>query len=155
MKKSKQLFLYSFLFGLIIFLDRITKYLMRASPKKYYINDFLSFILQYNRGISWGMLHSDSSLAFTVITIIIATFITLFFFYTTLRYISNYFIIGEVMVCAGALSNLIDRLWYGGVADFILVSFGSWDFPIFNVADIFIVGGLGLMIVAEFLSHEK
>jgi signal peptidase II len=156
MKNNTQFFiLYGFLVSIIVALDRVTKFFIRIVDKKLYINDFLTLTLQYNRGISWGMLHSENSTMFMAITIVIAFFIALFCIYTTMRFINNYFIIGEIMVCAGAVSNLIDRMWYGGVADFILVLLGSWDFPIFNGADIFIVIGLAIMVITGFLTHEE
>lgn len=138
MKKNNQiLFAYGLLFFSIIFIDRITKYAMRVAHQRYNIHDFITLTLQYNRGISWGMFDSESTTVFWVITSLIALFIGFFFVYTTLRFFNKRIIVGELMVCAGALSNFIDRIWYGGVADFILISNNSWSFPVFNIADIF------------------
>lgn len=156
MKKNNQIVAaYGLLFFAIIFLDRITKYLMRSADTKYTLNDFITLTLQYNRGISWGMFDSENNTLFIVITIIIGIFTSFFFLYTFVSFMNKHTIVGELMVCAGALSNLIDRIWYGGVADFILISGSFWSWPVFNLADIFIVLGLGIMVLTGFIYHEK
>lgn len=151
MNKYRRLLGYAFLFFLIIGFDRGTKYMMRNADEQYLLTNFLSLKLQYNRGISWGMLHSENSTIFSIITLIIGILIVVFFGYTFVCFLHNETIAGELMVCAGALSNVIDRIWYGGVADFIFFSLDTWSFPIFNVADVFIVSGLGIMLIREFL----
>lgn len=154
MKKSK-IIAYCLLFFSIVIIDRFTKYCIRAAHHNYKIYDFLTLTLQYNRGISWGMFHSEDTTLFWIITAIIALFIAFFFVYTVVRFLNKHIIIGEVMVCAGALSNFIDRILYGGVADFILISNGTWSFPVFNIADIFIVSGLSIILISGLLSDEN
>lgn len=156
MKKNPSAFLvYSFLFGIIIIADRVTKYIMRnAEDTHYYVNNYLSFTLHYNRGISWGMFHSENTIFFMAVTAIIALFVLCFCGYTYIRCIQGYSIVGELMVCAGALSNIVDRIMYGGVVDFIFISTPWWSAPIFNVADVFIVTGIGYMLLTGFLTHE-
>lgn len=85
----------------------------------------------------------------------IGLFITIFIAYTLVRMINHYNVMAELMVCAGACSNMIDRFWYGGVADFILISYRNWSWPVFNGADVFIVTGLAVMLGMEFLYYEK
>ncbi len=63
---------------------------------------------------------------------------------------------GLALVLGGAVGNLIDRLMYGHVTDFIQVWFGSWAFPSFNIADAGISVGAGLLIIdALFFADEK
>lgn len=57
------------------------------------------------------------------------------------------------LVLAGAVGNMIDRLRLGYVVDFIYVRSGSFDFPVFNVADSCVVIGAGLLIVASLGGH--
>ena len=55
------------------------------------------------------------------------------------------------LVAGGALGNVVDRLRFGAVTDFVLVDLGMWPFnpwPVFNVADAALVAGAGLMAVA-------
>lgn len=51
------------------------------------------------------------------------------------------------LILAGAAGNLIDRLWGGCVTDFVLLHYGRWHFPIFNVADTCISFGATLWII--------
>ena len=59
-------------------------------------------------------------------------------------------IIGEICIFAGAISNVVDRYVYGGVVDFIALSYGDWHFAVFNVADMFIFCGVALMLILEY-----
>lgn len=59
------------------------------------------------------------------------------------------------LVLAGAIGNMIDRLRLGYVIDFIHFKVGSFDFPVFNVADSCVVVGAGLLILSSFLGGER
>jgi signal peptidase II len=54
---------------------------------------------------------------------------------------------GLVLILAGALGNLIDRIGWGYVIDFILVYLGNWPFPAFNLADAAITVGAVLVVL--------
>ena len=58
----------------------------------------------------------------------------------------------ELVLSAGAIGNFIDRLWRGYVVDFIYVR--CIDFPIFNVADIYVVTSCFLMIILIIFKYE-
>lgn len=63
---------------------------------------------------------------------------------------------GLSLVVGGAVGNLIDRVRFGYVTDFIQVYFGSWPFPSFNIADSAISVGAALLIIdALFLSGRQ
>ena len=55
------------------------------------------------------------------------------------------------MVCGGAIGNIIDRIIYGFVFDFLDFFWGNYHYPAFNVADAFIVAGAGIMILMELI----
>ncbi len=57
-------------------------------------------------------------------------------------------------IIGGILGNMIDRLWYHGVIDYIGFTFGKYHFPIFNLADILIVCGGFLWIIQELGGRE-
>ena len=61
---------------------------------------------------------------------------------------------GLTLVFAGALGNLIDRVFRGTVTDFIQVFIGSYEFPSFNVADSAITIGAGLLVI-DLLRNRK
>ena len=62
---------------------------------------------------------------------------------------------GLALVLGGALGNVIDRVLYGYVVDFIRVFYGEWDFPAFNVADSAITLGAGLLILESLAGSRR
>ena len=62
------------------------------------------------------------------------------------RWILGKNILGEIFVLSGAISNIIDRFYYHGVIDFISLHWKKYYWPIFNLADLFIVLGVFLML---------
>ena len=59
------------------------------------------------------------------------------------------------LILGGAVGNLIDRLVYGYVIDFLDVYYGDWHWPTFNIADSAITVGAALMIVDAIFSNQK
>jgi signal peptidase II len=62
---------------------------------------------------------------------------------------------GLALVMGGALGNVIDRILWGHVVDFIRVYYGQWSFPAFNVADTAITIGAGLLLLDTFLEYRR
>ena len=59
------------------------------------------------------------------------------------------------LLLAGIVGNVVDRARLGFVVDFIDVQFGSWHYPTFNVADMAICIGAGLLILDMFLNRKE
>jgi signal peptidase II len=143
--KCKKVF-YAIWFLAIFLFDRITKHMALGMLKTYVVTPFLSFQLVFNRGISWGMFHSDRQSFFVALTVCIAAIIAGLAYHTYQRYISGRSVYAECAVLAGALSNVVDRILYKGVIDFVHVHIDTWSWPIFNIADAAIVMGICWMI---------
>ncbi len=139
-----------FLFSLlIVILDQFTKYtaaklLMHKKPFVI-VKDFIQFHYVENRGAAFGILQ-DKKIFFVIITLIVIIG-------TSYYLINNYYDlhlwtrIGIAFLIAGAIGNLIDRIRLGYVIDFISVRLiNAFDFPVFNIADISIVIGTGLIM---------
>lgn len=62
---------------------------------------------------------------------------------------------GLGLILGGALGNLADRVWHGYVVDFLDFYVGTWHWPSFNVADIGITVGAGLVILAYYLEDRN
>lgn len=139
----KKISLYSFLFLLI---DQISKILVRMYLNLYndiiLIPNFLSLIHVKNDGAAFSILEGKT-IFFIIITIIVLIGI--------IYYIKNkkidYIIYG--MLIGGIIGNLIDRIIYGNVTDFISFTIFNKPMPIFNLADTFICIGCILMIWRE------
>ncbi len=142
-KKSKVVKSYLFaIVGCILLtlFDQFTKWLAVAKLKDQ--DPFVLikgvFKLEYleNRGAAFGIMQNQQ-LFFAVTAILIIAVI--FFMYGRMPQTKRYYIlkICAVMVCAGAIGNLIDRLRLNYVVDFFY--FELIDFPVFNVADCYVV----------------
>ena len=58
-------------------------------------------------------------------------------------------------VIGGALGNVVDRVRFGAVTDFLDIYVGTWHWPAFNLADVAVVSGVGLLLLSEFLLSRK
>lgn len=134
----------------IFLLDRVTKYMALGMLKTYAITPFLALQLVFNRGISWGMFHSEHQGFFVALSMVIVGIISVLAWHTYTRYKIGRSIYAELMVLAGALSNVIDRALYKGVIDFVHLHIDDWSWPIFNVADVAIVVGIFWMIKEQY-----
>ena len=148
---SKKSLLY-LLFGTLLFcIDRVSKTiaLRWCAEKPYTVNSFISGELVFNRGIMSGMLHSSNDTIFFLVSLLIVCFTVVFGFYAYKSYQEGRMVIGQVCVIFGSLSNIVDRIVYGGVIDFIVLSYNGYSWPVFNIADCAIVCGVAIMIIQE------
>lgn len=120
------------------------------------IPGLLNFAYAENTGVAFSMLDDHGSTGrwgLSVVALIAGTLV-IYFFWRTPR--SDDRILGALaLLLAGIIGNVTDRLRLGFVVDFIDVQFGSWHYPTFNVADMSIVIGAGLLILDMFLSKRK
>ena len=120
------------------------------------IPGFLNFAYAENTGVAFSMLDDNGSTGRWGLSIIaiIAASLVVYFFWRTPR--ADDRILGALaLLLAGIIGNVTDRIRLGFVVDFIDVQFGSWHYPTFNVADMSIVIGAGLLITDMFLSKRK
>lgn len=137
-------------------LDRLSKWWIIASgivSKK--ITPWLTFDLQLNRGVSWGFLHSLNEWVFIGVTLCVIAITAALAVYAWCEAQHNRAIYGQVMVLAGSLSNILDRIMYGGVIDFIHMHFKQWSFAVFNIADVAIVLGVFIMMMQVVLDDNE
>ncbi len=145
---KKNWVLYIATFIIILFGDQLTKVLVSSSMilgQSYTIIDnFFYYTYSHNQGAAWGMLSGHTELF--VIVAMIATVGMIYYFNTTTKQqrLTRY---GIVLTFAGLVGNLTDRIYLGYVRDFIDFIIFGYDFPIFNIADIAIVLGVGLIIL--------
>jgi len=108
---------------------------------------YLTFELSINRGVSWSMFSSANPYIFAAVTAVVGLFLATFAWITYARKQRGQCSFAETLVIVGGTGNFFDRLFYGGVVDYIHFHYGAWSFPIFNIADICIVTGVFLMVV--------
>jgi signal peptidase II len=139
----------------VLVLDRLTKlYALRYCYTEQVLAEYLSCELVMNRGISWGMLNSTNILMYGTILAAVVVVTCLLAWYTYKRFCDGYTIYGELLVVSGSLSNMIDRVYYSGVIDFIVLHTKFYTWPVFNLADSAIVLGV-VLIGLQILINNK
>lgn len=153
-------FAYLAISGGVFLIDQSTKAWavsrLRFGDDVQVIPGFLNFAYAQNTGVAFSMLdeYGDPGRWGLSLVAMFAAALVLYFFWRTPR--SDDRILGALaLLLAGIAGNVTDRIRLGFVVDFIDVQFGSWHYPTFNVADIAIVAGAGLMIIDLFLSKRK
>ncbi|MBQ8318679.1 MAG: signal peptidase II [Lachnospiraceae bacterium] len=152
-KKGIRIFLLPMiLIALLTALDQFTKYMIQTSFELYeskeVIDGVLSFTYVQNRGMAWGMFQGKIPVfaIFTAVILILA-FRVLYNVVDEKRYCFVKYVI--IFLISGGLGNLIDRLTLGYVVDFIHATI--IDFPVFNVADIYVTVSMFAMMIALFV----
>ncbi len=146
--------------GAVFMIDQTTKAWairrLRFGDIKEVIPNFLNFAYAQNTGVAFSMFddHGDTGRWGLSIVAIVAATLVLYFFWKTPR--SDDRILGALcLLLVGIVGNVVDRARLGFVVDFIDVQFGSWHYPTFNIADMSICIGAGLLILDMFLSKKK
>ena len=157
-KKKKRFILYNdlIIFILALALDRGMKYyaLMRLKdhPSVSIIDGILEFRYLENNGAAFGLLMGQRSFFIMVAIIIILAIIYSIYKMPTRKHFYGAHIC-LTFIASGALGNLLDRVIYSYVVDFIY--FRGFNFPIFNVADIYVsVATLLLILLLLFFYKE-
>ena len=107
------------------------------------VTDFFDYVLVWNTGVSYGLLDGLPVLALAGIAVVAIAALAVWWVQTTdvlVRY-------GLMLAIGGAVSNALDRLLYGAVADFFHFHWQDWSFYIFNLADMAITAGVLLLIL--------
>ena len=132
--------------AVLIAVDQLTKYLALVHLKPIHtttvIENVLSLTFVENRGVAFGMFSGKRWLILLVTLCIVGAII---YYYVHLPKTKEYaWMRGAlILLCAGAFGNILDRMFRGYVVDFFQITLFSW--PVFNVADIFVVAGVILL----------
>lgn len=148
------------LFALLLTLDLVSKHLIDKSlgtvgASKEIIHGFISFIYVHNSGAAWGIFSGRPIFLIIISIIVIALFIA--FYVLRLRKfkdkISLWLSVSLGFIAGGCFGNLIDRIAFGYVRDFI--NFDFMNFPVFNVADICLTVGIILLFIYFIFFYSK
>lgn len=147
---EKYLLINIFIFIIFIF-DRVAKHLFLIIPQLQgnFILGVLEFRLSKNFGIAFGFPSSDYNKTFQFTLVAVIFIIVFFMFHYLLISYKQYKVVNIfafTLILYGAISNLLDRIFYGFVIDFIDVPF----FTVFNISDVMITFGAGMLIIKEF-----
>ena len=147
--------IYIFLFLILLIIDQYSKFIVHGTL---YVGDTIPIIdnffnLTYvqNRGVAFGLFQGKIDIV--SILALVAIGLILFYFCKNFKKISFLERIAYTMIFAGAIGNMIDRLFRGFVID-MLDFRGIWSF-IFNFADVWINIGVILIIVEHVFFNRK
>ena len=143
---------------LIIVLDQLTKVYFNTSfqyGERVNILPFFDFTLVFNRGAAFSFLASEEGWQrwlFTGLGVVAAVVIVWMLRRT---HGQPRFSLALTLILGGAIGNVIDRVVYGHVVDFLLFYWNDWQFPAFNLADVGITCGAVLLVLDELLRARK
>ncbi|WP_341678348.1 signal peptidase II [Niveibacterium sp. SC-1] len=138
--------------ALVVVIDQITKHLVlghmqfgEAIP----YTDFFQLVLVYNPGAAFSFLANQPGWQkwfFTILALVVSAWLVTM----TRRHAREVLQpLAFALIIGGAIGNVIDRLRFGAVVDFLYFHVGQYGWPAFNVADSAITLGVILMIVAQ------
>ena len=143
---------------LVLLVDLATKGLVLsqfAPGEQRVLTPFFSLVLVFNRGAAFSFLASAPGwqtplfAGFAVVAALVISFLLL------KNKDKKWFCVGLALILGGAIGNLIDRLRYGYVVDFLDFHALGWHWPAFNVADSAITVGAAILVLEGFLRRDK
>ena len=141
----------------IIALDQWSKWMIKTSYNLYQsepiIEGFLHFTYVTNDGMAFGLSFPGGATLLLIVTLILTGVIMWMLWkeknsHNLIRY-------GLTLILAGAIGNMIDRILYGKVVDFLDIMIGSFNWYIFNVADSAVTSGMILFILHAIIIGDK
>lgn len=142
-------------FAILLFLDQISKSIISAFLKVgesiTLIKNFFSIHYITNNGAAWSIFTNKNN--FLILISLVSLIIIYRFMYLFKKNKRNNIAFGFLL--AGIVGNLIDRWLFGYVRDFLDFKIFNYNYPIFNIADIGVVVGVILLIVAIIKGEDK
>ncbi len=132
-------------------------YYKKLYPTYYPISEplpFFNIILVWNNGVSFSMF-SNNTLIGRFLLIALSLSITVYIVSLLKKEKNIINRLSFMLIIAGALGNIFDRLRYGAVIDFLDFYLGKYHYPAFNLADIYICTGVGLIILNSIINNKK
>ncbi len=140
--------------AILVIADQVTKLMIlsRFSPgESLMVTSFFNLVLVYNKGAAFSFLASaagwQTPLLVAISLIAIAIVGWMLWRNPSRRLLDA----GLTLILGGAIGNLIDRIAYGKVVDFLHFHLYGWNYPAFNVADSAITVGAVILIIESFL----
>jgi len=138
----------------LLAIDRYSKYIIVTNieygDRVPVIGDFFYLTNHDNYGAAWGMFQNGRYF-FIIMTVIVAIIMIIYMTKTQSRFLK----LTLSVILGGASGNLIDRIYKGGVTDFLDFHFGSYNFPTFNAADMCVVAGTVLLAIYMLFIYKE
>lgn len=143
----------------VIVFDQATKWWIMAMvmqpPRIIPVTPFFNLVMGWNRGISFGLFDGDSAVNVWILPLVALAIVAALVAW--LRRVQGVWLASAIgLVIGGALGNVVDRLRFGAVADFLDFHVAGYHWPAFNVADSGITVGVTMLVLDSlFLGGEK
>jgi signal peptidase II len=145
--------------GAVFLIDQVTKAWairkLRFGGDQEVIPGFLNFVYAQNPGVAFSMFDDHGDTGRWVLSSVagIAAVLVLYYFWRVPK--TDDRLLGALaLLLAGIVGNLTDRVRLGFVIDFVQVHYKDWYYPIFNVADMAVCVGAGLLILDMFFNKK-
>jgi signal peptidase II len=136
----------------VVVLDQVSKHVLlehfgevACVDRHERVTTFFDLVLTCNRGMSFGLFNSGEGLSVPLFSLAAAAIVAILLFWLS-RVQSEALATAIGMIVGGAVGNVIDRVQFGGVIDFLYFHLGTWYWPAFNFADSAICLGVLVML---------
>lgn len=140
-----------YLVVLVALSDQISKWWLLADvmrpPQVVQVNDYFNLVLVWNKGVTFGLLNNMNHMYMSYFLIVVGLLILILLGRWLWRTTSTTVSIGLGAIMGGAIGNIIDRLRYGAVVDFLDFHYQNNHWFAFNIADAAICTGVGLLLL--------
>ncbi len=147
--------------ALVIIIDQLTKLWIMSNfalhEQQNVIPGLFDLVYVTNTGAAFGFLAGSKNLLRQLffVGVAIVALVVIVYAYGHLKRQGKIFVYALGLIGGGAIGNLIDRLRFGSVVDFLDFYLGSYHWPAFNAADSAITVGVGLFLLGTLLQHME
>ena len=146
-----------FVSAVLVLADQVSKTIVVKTMSLYesvpIIQNFFNFTYITNDGMAFGINFPFGYFIFTTVSILLTAF--LFWYLWSVRNHSIIIRLGIGLIIAGAIGNLIDRIFLGEVIDFLDFMIGDFHWYVFNLADSYVTVGMGLVLFDSIVLEKK
>ena len=149
--KKKPYIIAFFIFFIDVFSKQLICHIMSVGESVKVIHNFFYITYTQNKGAAWSILE-DHRILLLIISVLALYLINK---YMNKEKLSNLETFSYGMIIGGIVGNLFDRIFFGYVIDFLDFKLFGYNYPIFNIADTFIVIGVILMVIISVRKEKK
>lgn len=145
---------YMLVIAAVVLIDQLSKYIIQNDISLYQVEiipGFFDITYARNTGMAWSLLSGQQ----VFLCLVSAAAIIGMMWYLTVRKPKPLISFSLALMIGGAAGNLIDRLIFGYVRDFLNFYIFGYDFPIFNIADAALYIGVFLLLIDTFFEEKR
>lgn len=142
----------------VVLVDQATKWwilaVIMSPPTIISVSNFFNLVLVMNTGVSFGIFGGGDWWVRWAL-VVCASLLTVGLFFWMIKTKERPLSFGLAFIIGGAVGNLIDRIRFGAVVDFLDFHYQSWHWPAFNIADSTITLGVAIILIDSLCSSKS